>query len=122
MTIQINLFHILVIGPVLLLIDAKGAEKPETDMRISRRDLWVVLATLVICMLFFVGIPIPELGWGSWYNMISLIHYAGWFWLFGWLAWLGIRDPDMVPSWTYPLFRWLGIMVIVVHLYLLVTK
>lgn len=123
---QINLFHILVIGPVLLLIDAKRDAGKTLfgihDKQLSARDLWIVLGTLTVCMLFFVGIPIPELGWGEWYNVISVLHYAGWFWLFGWLAWRGFRDTNTVPGWTYPLFRFLGLMVIVVHSYLLFKK
>lgn len=111
---QINLFHILIIGPLLLALDHFQHDKQK------RMDLFKLLAFTSGMILFFVKLPIPELGWTSWYNIISLSHYFIWIWVFGWIAYLGLTENE--PSWVYPLLRGLGIMVIVIHGYLLFFK
>ena len=116
MGIQINLFHLLIIGPLFLSIDYY---RDNVNVRM-RKLLLSLLGFASVLILFFVPWPIKELGWSSWYNIISISHYFIWIWLFSWIAYTGLnREDGLLDSWMYPLLRWLGMMVIGIHGYLL---
>lgn len=112
MSVKINLFHIFIIAPLLLAIDHYRQSKPE---------LWLLLGYNSIIMLFFVGLPISELGWSSWYNLVSLNHWLIWVWFFAWLSWKGYTTPNLDNGY-YLLVRWLAFMLIGIHGYLLIGK
>ena len=120
---KINLFHLLIIGPLLLAIDYYGGSWPGiTDIGVTKRKILLAgLGFASIFILFFVPWPMAELGWTSWYNLISLSHYLIWVGLFGWIAYTGLSRADgVLDSWMYPVLRWLGTMVIGIHGYLMV--
>ena len=122
---KINLFHLLIIGPLLLAIDYYGAGSPGVpDIGATwRKVLLAGLGFASLFILFFVPWPLAELGWTSWYNLISLSHYLLWVGLFGWIAYTGLRREDgMLDSWMYPVLRWLGTMVIGIHGCLLAVR
>jgi hypothetical protein len=112
MSVKINLFHIFIVAPLLLAIDHYRQSKPE---------LWLLLGYNSVIMLFFVGLPISELGWSSWYNLVSLNHLLIWVWFFAWLSWKGYTTPDLDDGY-YLLVRWLAFMLIGIHGYLLIGK
>jgi hypothetical protein len=112
MSTKINLYHIFVIAPLLLAID---------HYRNTKRELGLLLGFNSIVMLFFVGLPISELGWTAWYNLVSLNHWLIWIWVFAWISWKGYTQPEL-PDGYYVLLRWLAFMLIGIHGYLLIGK
>jgi hypothetical protein len=111
MSIKINLYHIAVVAPLLLAIDKYRESKPE---------LFLLLGFNSVVMLFFVGLPLLELGWTSWYNLVSLNHWIIWIWYFAWVSWKGYMG-DLSDGY-YLSLRWIAFMLLGIHGYLLFTK
>lgn len=112
---QINLFHVLVVGPVLLGIDYLS---DKTIAGLTQRDLCLALGMLTLTLPFMVGLPIPGL---AWHNAISYTHMVVWIPLFAYISWRGVWGPGLDKNWL-TMLRFLGLTVIVVHLYLLVGR
>lgn len=103
---QVNQWHIAMMGPVLYYIGNK-AEK-------TNKLAYAVLATLTASIIFVVRIP-KKLNYRG---IVNLTHYALFLPLFGYI----VYKNNNLPSWSFPMLKYLGISVIAVHLYKLFTN
>lgn len=120
---QVNLLHIMVVGPLLMYIGITRA-KPIISQRdpkdqynrvvISSDMLYGALGMLGVMLLFIVRLPV-DTGIRS---IINLVHYVLWVPLF----WYVSYRRDMTPSWVFDILSPLGFTVIVVHLVLLLAR
>jgi hypothetical protein len=108
----INLFHIFIVGPLLLQLSQYIPALPS----LTQRELSISLLTLTLTMAFFVPLPLSILPLSSWYNIISLSHFGIWLALFGYIGWVGLTRQ--LSETEKQLCALLGLMVIVVHIYL----
>jgi hypothetical protein len=105
--IQVNLMHIIILGPLFIYIGQSGKQTPEC--------VYAVLAVLTCLIPFIVRIP-KDLS--SYRSVVNASHYLFQFSALLYVAYLKNRNPD----WVYPILKWLGAIVIITHIYLLVSK
>lgn len=101
---KINFMHILLIGPLLTYLGYKGKQAPPV--------LYGALVGLTLMIPFMVRTPGFKLNYR---NSISWIHWVFWMALF---LWIGYKQSS-VPSFVFQIIKYLGIVVILVHLYIL---
>jgi hypothetical protein len=108
---QVNLMHIAVIGPLLYVIGDQAEKKGNVD-----KWLFHALATLTILIIFIVRPPFPfEFNYR---NLVNISHYTLILALFGWISYRqNAIDIEILKS-----MKLLGIVVIAIHLYLLISK
>ena len=104
---QVNLMHVVVIGPLLYAIGHYEDKTPNF--------LYTALGLLAITIPFVVRIPKAELTYRS---IINAVHYVFWIALFGYVAYMG----NTTPNYLYMILKLLGITVIAIHLYLFSQK
>ena len=104
--IQINLMHILIIGPLLFGI---GYKQPNNYM-----NFYKYLTGILIILPFMIHFPkLKPSEWGtkSWIKIIHLILYLP---FFGYVAYKQDNSPEIV----FNLLKIMGISVIAIHSYL----
>ena len=101
---KINLMHIFLIGPLLTYIGLKGKQTPKI--------LYGALVGLTLMIPFMVRTPRFKLNYR---NSISWVHWVFWSALF---LWVGYKQAS-VPNFVFQIIKYLGIIVILVHLYIL---
>lgn len=104
---QVNLMHVVVIGPVLYSIGYYAKKTPDI--------LYNTLGVLTLMIPFIVRLPGFDL---SYRNIINATHYFIWIALFGYVAYM----KNDTPLGILKSLEILGIVVIFVHGYLLFKK
>jgi hypothetical protein len=104
--IQVNLLHILAIGPLLIYI---GSNKKKTN-----KLAYTALGVLALMIPFIVNFPSSKFGE---YNLILLGHWLFFDIFFLYVAYSGLFMD--VPNFLYLIILYLGLSVIAIHLYYL---
>ena len=104
---QVNLMHVVVIGPLLYSI---GHYAPNTP-----NMLYNALGLLAIMIPFVVRTPTLDL---SYRNIVNSLHYLAWIILFGYVAYM----KNDTPKGILESLKILGVIVIALHLYLFGQK
>jgi hypothetical protein len=108
--LQVNLMHIFLVGPILFGI---GYKSPKEYM-----ELYNYLGLLSAIIPFTVRIPWYDITKWRYGEYLRFFHLVVATVLFGWIAY----RKDTCPEVVYHILRILGIAIIVVHLYLAITK
>ena len=107
--IQVNLLHILAIGPLLIYI---GSQEKKTD-----KIAYTALGILALMIPFIVNFPSSKFGE---YNLILLTHWLLFDIFFLYIAYSGLFMN--IPNFLYKLVLIFGLSVISIHLYYLYKK
>lgn len=109
--LQVNLMHIGIIGPLLYLIGDQVERKGKADT-----FLFNALATLTGIIIFIVRPPLSlEL---TYRNIVNIIHYLVILTFFAWISYKkNNTNINVLKS-----LKLLGLIVIITHLYLFITK
>lgn len=102
-SIQINMFHVAMVGPILYYIGNKGKN--------ANSYAFTALATLAIAILFFVRKPNLE----TYRGIIRMFHYLLYIPIFLFISYQNTNLPD----WAFIMIKYLGISVSAIHFYLL---
>lgn len=104
---QVNLMHILLLGPLFVYIGEKGSETPE----------WAYSALgAFACMIPFI-VRVPK-DLSEYRSVVNASHYIFQFTALLYIAYYKNKNA----SWVYPVLKWLGVVVILTHVYLLSSK
>lgn len=104
---QVNLMHMMLIGPSLYYVGHK--EKENKDIN------YYLLAGLVLLIPFIVRLPKYKIDFR---NIVNSVHYLMWIPLFGYIVYKKNNSPLMM----YKILRLLGVAVIAIHAYLFSEK
>ena len=107
-TFQINLMHILVIGPLLFYIGNKKKDNSEL--------VYNIIFTLVIMMPFMVRFPSLEYKSSSDYN--KTVHLV----VFTALGYYIYITKNNLPIIAFEIMKYLGLSIIAIHIYLAIEK
>ena len=108
--ININLMHILVIGPLLFGI---GYKSPNKYM-----DFYDYLTGILAILPFMVRIPRSKPSKWDKMSWNSVIHFFAFLPFLGYVAF----KRDNAPIFIYNILKILGISIITIHIYLLAEK
>ena len=101
---KINLFHVMVVGPLLTYIGFKGKETPPL--------IFGTLLGLTLIIEFMVRTPGFKLNYR---NSISWVHWLVWSSLFVWISY----KQSELPDYMFEIIKYLGISTVLIHLYIL---
>lgn len=105
---QVNLMHVLLIGPLLYYIGDTAPNTPDAAYN--------ALAALSVMIVFIVR-P-PWFGQPAFLNLVNASHYLIWIALFAYIAWRKNATPPAVLD----ILRPLAIAVIAIHMYFLIWR
>ncbi len=101
---KINWMHIMFIGPLLVLIGHQGKK--------TQQIFYGSLMTLTALLFFIVRTPDFKLNYR---NTINWVHWIVWPAVFIWISW----KQSEIPDYGFQIIKYLGISVILIHMYLL---
>lgn len=104
---QVNIMHVVVIGPLLYSIGYYAPKTPDI--------LYNSLGALTVLIPFVVRLPNLIL---SYRNIVNTLHYVGWITLFGYIAYM----KNDTPKGLLESLKILGVIVIALHGYLFIQK
>ena len=105
---QINLMHILLIGPLLYYIGNNGSKNDES--------VYYYIITMIILMPFMVGFP--SLKFESTRDYINTVHLT----VFTYLGYLIYKKKNSLPEYAFEFIKYAGICTVAVHIYLAYEK
>jgi hypothetical protein len=106
----VNILHILVIGALLVYISYFKNK--------SQRPIYYALGVLGLAIVLFV--PFPTLDFTNLRNILNIIHYILFIPGFIALAYFGLQNK--LTKETYIALGFVGVFIIIYHLYKLITR
>lgn len=104
---QVNLMHIILIGTLFAYTGDKGKSAPD----------WAFTAIGVFALMIPFIVRFPK-DLDSYRSLVNASHYLIQMPFFLYIAYKAKNSPDGV----FPLLKWLGVIIVVTHLYLLFVK
>ena len=105
---QINLMHVLVIGPLLIYIGQKGKKNNEA--------IYYSILTMILLMPFMV--ELPSLQFKRKKDYINSIHLI----IFTWIGYYIYKKKNQLSEISFELMKYFGIATVSIHLYLAYEK
>lgn len=104
--LQVNLWHLIVVGPLLFYI---GNKKKEANMY-----AYIALTILALSIIFAVRFP-------KRLNYRGVINSAHYFIYIPMLLYIVYKNKNL-PDWAFELIKYLALSVLAIHFYLLLKK
>jgi hypothetical protein len=101
---KINLMHVMLVGPLLTYIGFEGKK--------TKQIFYGALLGLTLMISFMVRTPGFKLNYR---NSISWVHWIIWSSLF---IYISFKQSEL-PDYMFEIIKYLGIITIIVHLYIL---
>ena len=108
MDFQINLMHVLIIGPLLFYIGSKKKE--------NTNNIYYMILTLILLLPFMVRFP--SLNFKSSRDYNRTIHLI----LFTSVEYYIFKKKNDLPNYVFDILKYSGLAVITIHLYLSFEK